>query len=52
MSLFAIGIELAQGVAVDGPQGGNARELDGTTAFGRARYHFHRCQNGRQAALG
>jgi hypothetical protein len=51
MSCDAIGIERAHGMAVDGPQDGNARELDGTTAFGRARYHFRRCQNDRQAAL-
>src|SRR6266850_7165647 len=44
-------VKNALDVAVDRPKGRDARELDGTTAFGRARYHFRRCQNDRQAAL-
>jgi hypothetical protein len=46
MMVFAIGIELAQGAAVDCPQSGDARELDPATMFGRGRQHLGRREDG------
>jgi hypothetical protein len=52
MGDFAIGIELAHGVAVDCPQSGDARELDRAATFGRARYQLRCCEDDRPAAFG